>query len=94
MVGAARIGVELGAPEDVYTVTKRALAKCGLPVRLPAALDTDAIMNAMMHDKKFKEGSMVYVVPTAIGKVVIDKNMSAERVRRVVEQLKEEDIQV
>lgn len=94
MVGAARIGVELGASEDVYAVTKRALAKCGLPVRLPAALDTDAIMNAMMHDKKFKEGSMVYVVPTAIGKVVIDKNMSAERVRRVVEQLKEEDIQV
>jgi len=90
MVGAARIGVELGAPEEVYTVTKRVLAKCGLPVRLPAELDTDAIMDAMMHDKKFKEGSMVYVVPKAIGQVAIDKNMSAERVRRIVEQLKEE----
>src|SRR5690606_80204 len=91
MVGAARIGVELGAPAEVYATTKRVLAKCGLPVRLPAHLDTDAIMGAMMHDKKFKEGSIVYVVPTAIGKVVIDKNMSAERVRRVVDQLKEED---
>jgi len=91
MVGAARIGVELGAPEEVYEVTKRVLGKCGLPVRLPAHFDTDAIMAAMSHDKKFKEGRMVYIVPKAIGEVYIDKNMSAERVRRVVEQLKEED---
>jgi 3-dehydroquinate synthase len=91
MVGAARIGVELGAPREVYDVTKRVLAKCGLPVRLPAHFDTDAIMEAMSHDKKFKEGRMVYIVPKAIGEVYIDKNMSAERVRRVVEQLKEEE---
>jgi len=91
MVGAARIGVELGAPREVYEVTKRVLAKCGLPVRLPAHFDTDAIMDAMRHDKKFKEGRMVFIVPTAIGDVVIDKNMSAERVRRIVEQLKEEE---
>ncbi|EXX91325.1 3-dehydroquinate synthase [Paenibacillus darwinianus] len=90
MVGAARIGVELGAPQEVYEVTKRVLAKCGLPVRLPSHFDTDAVMDAMMHDKKFKEGRMVYIVPTAIGQVEIDKNMSADRVRRMVEQLKEE----
>jgi 3-dehydroquinate synthase len=91
MVGAARIGVELGAPREVYDVTKRVLAKCGLPVRLPAHFDTDAIMEAMSHDKKFKEGRMVYIVPKAIGEVYIDRNMSEERVRRVVEQLKEEE---
>lgn len=91
MVGAARIGVELGAPQEVYEVTRRVLVKCGLPVRLPAHYDTDAIMDAMRHDKKFKEGRMVFIVPTAIGEVVINKDMSAERVRRVVEQLKEEE---
>ena len=91
MVGAARIGVELGAPREVYEVTKRVLAKCGLPVRLPAHYDTDAIMEAMGHDKKFREGRMVYIVPKAIGEVYIDRNMSAERVRRIVEELKEEE---
>jgi 3-dehydroquinate synthase len=74
----------------VYTVTKRVLARCGLPVRLPEHFDTDAVMDAMSHDKKFKEGRMVYVVPTAIGKVEIDKNISAALIRGIVDQLKEE----
>jgi 3-dehydroquinate synthase len=90
MVGAAKAGVALGAPEEVYTVTKRVLARCGLPVRLPEHFDTDAVMDAMSHDKKFKEGRMVYVVPTAIGKVEIDKNISAALIRGIVDQLKEE----
>ncbi|MBJ6363534.1 3-dehydroquinate synthase [Paenibacillus sp. GCM10012307] len=90
MVGSAILGVELGAPQEVYEVTKRVLQRCGLPVRLPEHLDTDEIMEAMMHDKKFKEGHMVYIIPTAIGKVEINKAMSAERVRAVVEQLKKE----
>ncbi|PZD93535.1 3-dehydroquinate synthase [Paenibacillus sambharensis] len=90
MVGSARIGVELGAPEEVYEVTRRLFISCGLPVGIPAHYDTDAIMSAMMRDKKFKEGRMVFVVPTAIGRVEIDKNMSADLVRRTVEQLKGE----
>ncbi len=90
MVGAAILGVELGAPQEVYEVTKRVLQRCGLPVRLPEHLDTEEIMEAMMHDKKFKEGHMVYIIPTAIGTVEINKAMSADRVRAVVEQLKKE----
>ena len=34
-------------------------------------------MGAMMHDKKFAEGTMVFIVPTAIGKVEINKSVSA-----------------
>ncbi|MBD2845159.1 3-dehydroquinate synthase [Paenibacillus sp. IB182496] len=90
MVGAARIGVALGADEEVYTVTKRVLQACGLPVRLPAHLDTDAIMKAMQHDKKFKEGRMVFIVPTAIGRVEIRQDLSAALVRETVDRLKEE----
>ncbi|XEC92744.1 3-dehydroquinate synthase [Paenibacillus tarimensis] len=90
MVGAAKLGVQLGAPEVVYSVTKRVLKRCGLPVRLPAHLNVDAIMEAMMHDKKFKEGTMVFIVPTAIGKVEINKSVSAKQVRGIVEGLKEE----
>jgi 3-dehydroquinate synthase len=91
MVGSARMAVKLGYPEHIYTVTKRILQAFGLPTKLPAHLETDAIMSAMMHDKKFSEGNMVFVVPTEIGKVEINKNVSAAWVRDVVEQLKQEE---
>ncbi|OMF35155.1 3-dehydroquinate synthase [Paenibacillus sp. FSL H8-0548] len=88
MIGSAKLGLRYGAPEEVYTVTKRVLAKCGLPVRLPAHFDVDKIMEAMMHDKKFSEGTMVFVVPTEIGKVEIKSDVSVQWVREIVEQLK------
>ncbi|MFF2090105.1 3-dehydroquinate synthase [Paenibacillus sp. NPDC058174] len=88
MIGSAKLGLRYGAPEDVYTTTKRALSKCGLPVKLPEHFDVDAIMEAMMHDKKFSENTMVFVVPTAIGTVEIKKDVPTAWVREIVEQLK------
>ncbi|PZE22206.1 3-dehydroquinate synthase [Paenibacillus xerothermodurans] len=90
MMGSAKLAVKLGYSEHIYTATKRILQAFGLPTRLPAHLDTDAIMSAMMHDKKFSEGNMVFIVPTAIGKVEINKNVSAAWVRDVVDELKQE----
>ncbi|KQO17392.1 3-dehydroquinate synthase [Paenibacillus sp. Leaf72] len=90
MIGSAKLGLRYGAPEDVYTTTKRVLAKCGLPVKLPEHFDVDAIMDAMMHDKKFSESTMIFVVPTAIGKVEIKKDVPASWVREIVEELKQE----
>ncbi|PWW05546.1 3-dehydroquinate synthase [Paenibacillus cellulosilyticus] len=90
MIGSALVGVKLGAPQSVYEVTKRVFGKSGLPTRLPAHFDTDAIMSAMMHDKKFTEGSIVYVVPTAIGRVEVRSDVAASLVRETVEQLKQE----
>ncbi|MGF9713427.1 3-dehydroquinate synthase [Paenibacillus naphthalenovorans] len=91
MVGAAKLSVRLGNPEHIYTTTKRIFKKFGLPVAVPAHMDTDEIMKAMMYDKKFREGKMVFIVPTDIGKVEINKNVSAEWVRDIVDQLKQED---
>lgn len=88
MVGAARLAVMLGYPESIYTETKSLLEKFALPIRMPRHFDTDAVMAAMMHDKKFKEGRMVFIVPTAIGKVEINKHVSADQVREVVELLR------
>lgn len=90
MVGSARLGVRYGAAENVYTVTKRALAGCGLPVKLPEHLDTDDIMAALMHDKKFSEGTAVFVVPTAVGTVEIKPDVPLAWVREIVEELKRE----
>ena len=90
MVGAAMLSVRLGNPESIYTETERIIRKFGLPVRIPSHLDTDAIMSAMMHDKKFKEGKIVFIIPKQIGQVEINKNVSAAWVRETVERLKGE----
>ncbi|QHW30182.1 3-dehydroquinate synthase [Paenibacillus rhizovicinus] len=92
MIGSARLAVQLGAPEEVYRVTKRVLSRMGLPVRLPEHLDTDEIMRALMHDKKFQEGTITFIVPVAIGKVEINKSVSTALIREIVEQLKQEAV--
>ena len=90
MIGSAKLGLRYGAPQEVYTRTKSVLTKLGLPVRIPEHFDIEAVMSAMMHDKKFIEGTMVFVVPTAIGKVEIQNNVPVQWVREIVEQLKQE----
>jgi len=91
MVGAAKLGVRYGADAELYETTKRVLRRCGLPVRLPSHFDNDAVMAAMKHDKKFTEGTMVYIVPTHIGKVEIKPHVPVEWIREIVEELKQED---
>lgn len=90
MVGSARLAVRLGYDSSIYTVTKRVLKAFGLPVRLPEHYDTEEIMSAMMHDKKFKDGKMVFVVPVAIGKVEIRNDIEATWIRDIIEELKQE----
>ncbi|MGE6229390.1 3-dehydroquinate synthase [Paenibacillus chitinolyticus] len=90
MVGSARLAMKLGYSEDIYTVTKRILQSFGLPVRLPEQYDTARIMSALMHDKKFKEGTMTFIIPTAVGQVEIRNDVRREWVEEVVEQLKRE----
>jgi 3-dehydroquinate synthase len=90
MVGSAKLAVRLGNPEIIYTETKRLLKKLGLPISIPEHLDTEEIMSAMMHDKKFKAGQMVFVIPTAIGAVEVRNGIQADMVREVVNELKRE----
>ncbi|CAH1197200.1 3-dehydroquinate synthase [Paenibacillus allorhizoplanae] len=90
MVGAAKLAQQFGYSEDIHAVTKGLFVKYGLPVSIPSHLDTDRIMSAMMHDKKFKEGTMVYIIPTEIGKVEIRKDVTSQQVREIVDLLKGE----
>lgn len=90
MVGAAKLAQQFGYSEDIHTITKNLFLKYGLPVSIPVHLNTDSIMNAMMHDKKFKEGTMVYIIPAEIGRVEIRKDVTVTQVRQIVELLKGE----
>ncbi len=90
MCGSARLAARLGAADEaVERETRRLLTRFGLPTAIPAPMDTDQIMDAMMHDKKFRGGQMVFVLPTRIGDVEIRKGIPSELVRSVVESLKE-----
>lgn len=91
MTGAARLAVKLGHSEDIHAVTKSLMQQFQLPVSIPQSYDTERIMSAMQKDKKFKEGKMVFIIPTAIGKVEINKGITANLVRAVVEELKREE---
>jgi 3-dehydroquinate synthase len=91
MVGAARLSVLLGNPEQIYNETKRILQKLGLPIQLPKHLNIDEIMVAMMHDKKFESGRMTFIIPTGIGEVEINNQVTIEQVNTVLELLKQEE---
>lgn len=91
MVGSARLAARFGYDPAIAAETERLFRKLGSPVRIPSDLDTEHIMRAMQHDKKFTEGRMVFVVPTAIGRVEIRDDVPSAWVKEIVEQLREEN---
>lgn len=92
MIGSAKLGVRLGAPEEVLRITTLVLESCGLPTRIPAHYNTDEIIAAMLHDKKFAEGTITFVVPVEIGKVEIRSDIQLDWVREIIEELKQGDV--
>jgi 3-dehydroquinate synthase len=51
-------------------------------------MNTDAIIAALLHDKKFVGGSLNFVLPTAIGKVEYNQAVEMDLIRSVIDQLK------
>ncbi|NUU63280.1 3-dehydroquinate synthase [Paenibacillus agri] len=90
MAGSALLAVKLGRDKSIYDETVSMLTSLGLPVTLPAEYSEDELMEAMMHDKKFKEGRMTFIVPDDIGTVSIVDDVQASLVREVIAQLKKE----
>ncbi|WP_379162353.1 3-dehydroquinate synthase [Paenibacillus sp. sgz5001063] len=90
MAGSALLAAKLGRDQDIYEDTISMLSSLGLPVRLPAEYSEDELMDAMMHDKKFKEGKMTFIVPDSIGAVSIVNDVQQSAVREVISQLKKE----
>lgn len=88
MVGAAMISERLGNP-SLVSRTKQLLEAYGLPTRIPEHYEVKKIMQAIQHDKKFREGKMVFILPTEIGKVTIQHDVPADLVEEVVESLQQ-----
>lgn len=89
MIGSARLATRFGYSNSIVQETEQIFRKFGLPVRIPSEYQTDDIMSAMLHDKKFMEGQMVFVVPTAIGSVEIRQDVPSTWVKEIVDGLRE-----
>jgi 3-dehydroquinate synthase len=88
MVAAGDIAVELGLWQQADTDRQNALIKkAGLPTKLPAGLDIEAMIDALQLDKKVKSGKVRFVLPTQIGAVKVTDEVPTETIRKVLQNL-------
>ncbi|MBP1999544.1 3-dehydroquinate synthase [Paenibacillus shirakamiensis] len=92
MIGSALIAVARGRDIQVYEDTRRLLKAFGLPVSLSPHVDTEQLIGALLHDKKFKNNKIVFVLPITVGQVEIVSDISLDEVRNAIGQLKREAI--
>jgi len=88
MVAAGQIAVELQMWQQVECDRQNALIqKAGLPIKLPAGVDIDAIVAALQSDKKVLAGKVRFVLPTQIGTVTVTDQVPADTIKHVLKQM-------
>lgn len=86
MVAAGEIAVALKLWDADSAQRQLALIeKTGLPTRLPAGMDIDAIADSLQTDKKVLAGRVRFILPTQIGNVTITDQVSADIIRQVLQ---------
>ena len=86
---ALRLSVaKAGLPEADAQRVVAALEAFQLPTRLPAGLGTDAVMNALLRDKKFESGRVRFVLLERLGTAFLSSAVTADDIRAVVESLR------
>ncbi len=86
MCAAARLGVALGRCGKRTAARLESLIRAaGLPTRANG-VPLNNVLRLMRYDKKFIRGRPRWVVPVAIGRVVVTEEIPAALVRRVITQ--------
>ncbi|MEA1951874.1 MAG: 3-dehydroquinate synthase, partial [Planctomycetota bacterium] len=81
MVCASRLAQRLGRVDQRCTTRQiELLSALGLPVEVPE-METDAVMDAMMHDKKVAHGRLRFILPSKMGQVELVGNVDPEDVK-------------
>ncbi len=85
MVAALRLSVanELCRKQDAGRIAALINA-FGLPTEIPPELDRERIKKYLLTDKKTVAGSVFFVLPTTIGKVIITNEVSESQVNTVL----------
>ena len=91
MVAAGKLAVELQMWQQEDAARQDALIqKAGLPTKLPAGLDHQAIIDALQTDKKVKDGEVRFVLPSQIGLIKPTEPtvpVSSDIIRKVLGQM-------
>ena len=65
---------------------KQLIAKAGLPTTWPE-LNLEAVLHTLQGDKKVRDGQLRFVIPTGIGSVEIQNDISRDEITHCLEQL-------
>lgn len=85
MIAAGQIAVALNLWDQAASDRQLALIeKTGLPTKLPAGVDIDAIVDSLQTDKKVQDGRVRFILPTQIGTVTITDQVPADVIRQVL----------
>ena len=80
MLAAGQIACSMGLWSPKEQERQRALIRAaGLPLAMPA-LEPAAVLDCLQGDKKVKDGKVRFVLPTAIGSVVIRDDVDADSI--------------
>jgi 3-dehydroquinate synthase len=87
MAGEARLARRLGlASDETVERQERLLSALGLPVRM-AAVDVDAVLDAITRDKKSRNGRVPFVLAPEIGAFRVVYDVPADAVRAVLAEI-------
>ncbi|OPZ74857.1 MAG: 3-dehydroquinate synthase [Firmicutes bacterium ADurb.Bin456] len=82
---AARLAANLGLlPAQESERITALIRRGGLPVEVPPDLPADALVAAMKQDKKAFAGSLTMVLPVAIGRVEVVREVPEDAVRKLL----------
>ncbi|MEY3736247.1 MAG: 3-dehydroquinate synthase [Cyanobacteriota bacterium] len=80
MLAAGELSLALGLWDAECQARQRALiAAAGLPLHWPA-LDPEAVLASLQADKKVRDGRVRFVLPTAIGTVMIRDDIAPDQI--------------
>ena len=87
MLAAGELALAMGLWEASCQVRQRALVEAaGLPVRWPD-LDPEAVIQCLQADKKVRDGRVRFVLPTAIGTVMLRGDVEPDRILQALAKL-------
>jgi len=89
LAAACRLSVRRAelSHEDSYKLLS-ALAQFKLPLKIPADISTEAIMTALLKDKKFAQGQVRFVLCPRLGEAFVSNDITLEDIREAVERLR------
>jgi 3-dehydroquinate synthase len=81
MAAAARISVRLGLlGKEESNRLESLLVRTGLPVDVPSSLNSQEMISSMLRDKKVISSRITLILPVAVGKVEIVKDVGEEEI--------------